>query len=165
MLKFLLSILDRLFVIAVTLLFTQVPAFIQQYRHQLVGHIDELKWYVRAMRQIAMESDKTLEQFIQKFLESADRDFVRQGELMQAMVERLKLFSESLFALDHASFATRPWVFLSHLDADLAQATWGSFEFGFSFTYETIFFALIGFCVAYLASLTSRQLWKPCRKT
>ncbi len=141
------ALLDRFFVVAGALLLVQAPLFIQQYELQLMGHVAELEFQVDSMRLAAMESNKTLDQFIAKFIGGNDADFVRQGKIMSAMVARLQSLTEALTALEHASIITRPWVFINHLNYDIVKSTWKSFEPGLVFTYEGLAYILAGMCV------------------
>jgi hypothetical protein len=58
---------------------SQIPEFIQQYTQRLAGHVNELYRLLNQMRQVASYSNKTLDQYIQKFITSSDPDFARQG--------------------------------------------------------------------------------------
>lgn len=143
------KILDRFFVVFFALIFLQLPLYMQHYQQNLVGHVDELQWQIDSMREVAFESGKTLEQFIQKFVGSEDKDFSGQGELMTQMVTRWEKMSASLQSLIHASVVTRPLLFLFHLRADVASSSFRTFTFGIPFTLEGVIYAATGMLVGY----------------
>lgn len=160
MLKFLQNFLDRICVVIGALFFVQFPLFMQQYRHQLIGHVAELQFQLQKMRTVATASGKTLEQFIQKFMTSGDQDFSGQGIVMSEMIERWTDLSNSLFAMDNASIWTRPFVFVSHMNYDIAQSTLHSFEPGLPLSYEGAVYALCGICIGYLMFVLIAKLCK-----
>lgn len=73
MIKWISSLIDRIFAAVGGVLFSQAPLFMKQYAQQLSGHAAELRFQVDAMKQAASNSGKTLEQFIQKFTERGGR--------------------------------------------------------------------------------------------
>jgi hypothetical protein len=150
MFKWMGGLIDRIFAVIGAVIFLQAPAFIQQYAQRLAGHVSELRLQVDMMRQAALMSDKSLEQFIQKFTSSGDVDFARQGELMQNMLTRYQDLQSSANALQHASVFSRPFVLLSHLNWDIAKAAITSFHFEISFTLEALIYAVIGIVVGCL---------------
>lgn len=159
MLKWISGLLDRICAVAGALLFSQLPLFMQQYTQQLSGHVAELRLQVNAIQQAATHSSKTLEQFIQKFVESNDPDFVRQGDIMLAMVNRWYQFSDAYTALQESSVFTRPFNFLYHLNWDIAAGTWNIYTFGIPFNLEGLIFALIGIVVGYIIYYGIRKLF------
>lgn len=142
--------IDRLFVVAFAVLFSQFPLFIQQYHQRLSGHAAELHMQLDAMRKIAKQSGKTLDQYIQKFLASADFDFSKQGNLMHAMQERYVKLSDATIAMQNASVLTKPYVFLIHLDFEVAKAASNQFSPGLLFNLEGFCYALCGIAFGYL---------------
>ncbi len=143
-------ILDRIFVVLGAFIFIQAPLFIEQYQLQLKGHVDELSHQVEVMRQVATESKKSLEQFIQKFVADPDVDFSRQGQSMSEMVKRWRSLTDSMVALNKASVWIKPLVFITYLDYSIAKSTFYSYQFGLILTYEGLIYALIGMVVGYL---------------
>lgn len=143
------KIMDRFFVVVFALIFLQLPLFMQHYQQNLVGHVDELQWQIDSMREVAFESGKTLEQFIEKFVTSDDQDFSGQGEVMSKMVIRWEKMSASLQALTHASVLARPLLFLFHLRWDIASSSYKNFTFGIPFSLEGVIYAAVGMLVGY----------------
>lgn len=152
------KIVDRLFVVAGALLFSQTPLFMQSYSHQLQGHVSELNLQIAAMRKVASHSGKSLEQYIGKFLQSPDADFSSQGQLMQGMMDRYNHLSESLLALQNATVWEKPFLFLKNFNTDIAKATWNSYEIGIPLTLEGAAFAALGMGLGYLFFLTLKKL-------
>ena len=150
MIRFLGGLLDRIFAVAGALLFVQLPLFIQQYIQQLVGRTEELKLQLSALQQAAAVSQKTLAQYIQKFLASADADFAMQGEFMQSIVHRWERLSEALFSLQHCSSVEKPFIFFSVYSHQVASSTFHHFSPGLLFTLEGAAYALVGTCAGFL---------------
>jgi hypothetical protein len=145
------KIIDRVFVVIGALIFLQMPLFMQQYQLQLVGHVDELQWQIDSIREVAFESGKTLEQFIQKFTSSDDRDFSRQGEIMSQMVARWEKMSAALKALSQASVISRPMTFMFYFQYDVGRSAIKSFTFGIPFNFEGLCYAVLGMIAGYFA--------------
>lgn len=158
MLKLLAKLIDRIFVVIGALVFVQAPLFIQQYQHQLIGHVDEIRLQVNSMRAAASQSGKTLEQYIDKFQSSHDADFYLQGRIMSAMVERMQYLSDSLGALNQSTVWSRPFVFLRHYDSAIVKSTWQSYDLGIPLTIEGLGYALAGISVGLFAFACLRSL-------
>jgi hypothetical protein len=144
------SILDRIFALLGALLFSQFPFFIQQYTQQLAGHVAELQWQIGALAQLASQSGKSLEQYIQKFSNSIDPDFSLQGHFMQGLVQRFDRLSEGLQALQQATVWERPFIFIQYFHQSIASATYENFKPGLAFTVESAAYLLCGLLVGYL---------------
>ena len=144
MMHFIGSLLDRLCVILGAFIGSQIPQFMQQYSQRLAGHVDELHHLLNNLRQLATHSDKTLEQYIQKFATNADPDFAHQGEFMQQLVGRWQELEHALYHLVHSSIWARPYFFLKDLQTDIAQATLLSFQPGISLNLEGLCYAGAG---------------------
>jgi hypothetical protein len=144
------SLLDRLSVVVGAFLGSQVPEFMQQYTQRLAGHVNELHRLLSQMRIVASHSNKTLEQYIQKFLSSPDPDFARQGELMQEMLSRWEELNQALFHLTHSSIWMRPYVFLKELQYDIAKSTLASFQPGINLSVEGLCYAGAGMLMGWV---------------
>jgi hypothetical protein len=150
MFKMMNGILDRFCAALGGFILAQFPQYIQQYMMRLSGHLEELKIHIRQMEQNSLLTGKSLEQYIQKFLNSQDPDFMHQGILIQKMVSRFNYFLIDLKSLKEASSITRPFVFLSHIKSDIAYETINSFQPGITFTMESLTYFLIGIVLGYL---------------
>lgn len=147
---FLQKILDRFFVVFGAFLFFQFPLFIHQYQQQLIGHVYELEWQVVTMRDAASKSEKSLDQYVKKFLNHPDPDFSRQGMVMNRILTRWEKLTTSLLRLQQASILTRPFMFLRYLQWDIFKSTAETFQPGISFTLEGLVYALLGMINGYL---------------
>ena len=147
--KWAINMLDRISAVIGALVFSQAPMFMQQYQQQLEGHVAELRIQIEAMRQVALQSGKDLSQFILKFTSSPDLDFSRQGDLMHKMTDRYQDFLQNSLALEQSTAMTRPFVFLSHLNQDIASSTFKTFNLGLEFSIEGLIYALLGIFFGY----------------
>jgi hypothetical protein len=138
------NLLDRLCVVAGAFIGSQIPEFMQQYTQRLAGHVDELQRLLNQIRQVATYSNKTLEQYIQKFISSSDPDFVHQGEFMQGMLVRCDELYQSLIHLMHSSMWMRPFTFFKELQYDIAHSTFVSFQPGINLSLEGLCYAGMG---------------------
>lgn len=143
------KIIDRIFVASGAILFAQFPQFFQQYTQDLAGHVGELSYQVSLLEQSAEFSHKTVPALIAKFKESPDFDYARQGELMQQLITRFENLKIALDSLNHAAIFTKPFVFLRYLDRTVFKETYEQFQWGFSFTSETLIYAFLGILVGY----------------
>ncbi len=158
MASWLCRIIDKVGMCAGALLFSQLPLFIQYYTQQLAGRVHELRWQVEAIRQVALQSGKGLDQYIQKFISSADPDFVLQGQLIQQMVSRWQYYSDGLQALEQSSLWTQPLVFLRYFDWSVARSTYENFTAGVTLNSEGLIFGGIGMILGYLCALCLREV-------
>lgn len=142
--RFLFTILDRLFVIAGALLGVQIPLFILQYTQRLAGHVGELNLLLNKLRELANQSHKSLEQYIAKFLASNDSDFVGQGEFMLGVVNRWESLNKALNDLMSSSIWERPFVFIKELQYDIARSTFHDFQPGIQLTVEGFVYMFLG---------------------
>ncbi len=138
------SIIDRLCIVAGAFFGSQIPQFMQQYSQRLAGHVAELRQLIDQLTRVAAHSNKSLEEYIQKFLVSNDADFSHQGHFMQGMVNRWEELNGALLHLTQSSAWTRPLVFMKDLQTDIAHSTFASFQPGINFTAEGLCYAGIG---------------------
>ncbi|MFI5344042.1 MAG: DUF2937 family protein [Chlamydiales bacterium] len=139
-----LSMLDRLFVIVGALLGVQIPLFMQQYMQRLAGHVAELNRVLNNLRELAFQSNKTLEEYIAKFLANPDLDFSRQGEFMLGVESRWRHLSLALENMSASSIWMRPYLFLRDLQPEIAKPVFYSFEPGLNLTLEGLAYAVLG---------------------
>lgn len=154
------KVLDRLFVVLGALLFLQFPLFIYQYQNQLIGHVDELKRQVETMQRTAFSSGKSIDQYIQKFIDHADSDFSQQGAAMKETKLRWQKLSNALVKLQNASPLTKPWIFFSHLDWDIMLSSARNYEPGIPFSREGLCYAFLGMGAGALLFYLMNILWK-----
>lgn len=143
------KIVDRLFVVVGAFLFSQAPAFLQQYSQRLGGHLTELNHQIGELHRLALRSGKTLPEYIHKFTSSGDVDFSQQGTLMLNMLERYRNLSDAYLNLTQASAWMRPAQFIRHMQWDVVNGTMVDFQPGLTLTPEGIIYALIGMLTGY----------------
>lgn len=129
--------------------FSQAPLFVDQYTMRLEGHIEEAKHTVYALQDLAKGRGKTVEEYIEKFLQSSDGDIHGQGEYMQGRVDRLHSLNKMYQRLVEVMAILRPAVFIFACDSAICAETWAGFHVGFLCTAETMSWAVIGLFVAY----------------
>ena len=152
-----------LVVLLCTAFFAQVPVFVDQYLMRLEGHLVESRHHVDAFTDAAAAGGKTLDQYIAKFLEQSDTDFLAQGDLMQAAVARNKFLAEACEALQSASPIIRPIVFVRYLDQEILAETWNGFEPGLLITTNLVVWASIGFVFGWLLLSSMSGFWNVLR--
>lgn len=150
MLKWIIKFLDRISAVIGALFFMQFPLFIAQYIQQLNGRESELHRQVISMTQAASLSGKSLDQYIYKFLQSTDSDFVLQGGIIQSMITRWQSTLDALLSLRDSTVFSRPWIFLTHLDGEVFQSTFQNYTFGMPFSIEGGTYAFFGIVAGYL---------------
>lgn len=147
--NWLIGFFDRAFAVVGALACAQAPMFIQQYGHQLSGRVAELKLQVQSIEYSASLGQKSLEQYVQRFLESGDLDFARQGELMQRMTERYNVLSIAINELNSATVISKPFIFIKEFNWDIASSTFSQFQPGIPFTFEGLIYAIAGIALGY----------------
>ena len=135
---------DRICSVVLILLFCQLPLFIQQYEMRLSGHVAESARLVQDLEKSAALTHKSLQAYIDKFLQQEDRDFASSGQVMQKTVRRYGDLRIALSSLEHAGPIKRPFVFIAHLQGDVFQESLHNFTPGFSLTLETIAYGVMG---------------------
>jgi hypothetical protein len=90
-----------------------------------------------------------LNEYIQKFIQNGDSDFVKQGEFMQYMLQRWQELNHTLENLVQSSSFLRPFIFLKEMDYSIAQETFYFYQPGINLTWVggsyTALGVLIGF--------------------
>lgn len=143
--------IDRIFAVIGALVFLQIPLFIQQYSQRLSGHLEELRYQVGLLNEVSTQSGKTLQEFISKFVHSSDLDFSRQGELLQAMIQRLDKLNNAYLGLHNSTLFTKPFVFMYYSDWEILRSTMTSYKVGVPLSIEGLIYGIIGIFVGYFA--------------
>lgn len=139
------GVFDRLFALMGAFVFMQFPLFMNQYTHELKGHVNELQYHISLMNTAAATTGKSLEVYMQKFQNSSDPDFAAQGQLMQILFNRWQDFSHSLHALENSVVYKKLFVFMHYANKELFYSTFTSFQAGVETSFEGISYAFIGF--------------------
>lgn len=139
--------IDRVLCVAGAVIFSQAPEFMQQYLQRLGGHVDEARRQLRQFESVARQSSLTLEQLVHQTQTNTDPAVAKLGAVMTAAVTREEHLASAQDALLHASWLSRPFVFLRHFDADIAHATWAVFKPAVPTTFEGLVYAVAGMLV------------------
>jgi hypothetical protein len=116
----------------------QIPAFVSAYRQRLGGRLDQARIDLDRYQEIAVRfHDGDLDSLIQHHLRSADSTFLAEGKLIEDLIEQVRSLSEAYAALD-AGLLHQIVYLATHLDADIARATWAAYDFGLVFTLDAI---------------------------
>jgi len=143
------GLLDRIFVIAGAFLGSQVPSFMHQYTQRLAGRVDELQFQIKKWQELALLSNRTLPEYIQKFISSPDADFSGQGVLMQSTLERLDSLSQALHRLQDSAPLGRAYHFVAQMNGDLFWSTFHSYIPQMTMTIEGLSYSLVGMFFGY----------------
>lgn len=149
MLSWISRFLDRLFAVGGAFLFSQFPAYFQQYTQRLAGHLAELNYHLAELSRIAQASGKSLTAYIHKFSTNPDLDFAQQGVMMQGLIERQYILSDAYRKLTEASLFAKPYLFSVHFQADIAKGTLHDFQPALAFTAEGLLYAILGIVFGY----------------
>lgn len=141
------TLIDRILCILGAVLFSQGPEFMQQYAQRLGGHLAEARRHLFAFQDTAAASGLTLDQLIKQTNANPDQAVSRLGGLISDTVERVNALQGAYDALHQATLWERPFVFLRHLDPEIARATGAIFKPAVPTTIEGILYALTGMFV------------------
>jgi len=142
------DLLDRLLCVAGAVLASQVPEFIQQYLQRLGGRLDEARRQLEGFHAVAAKSGLTFEQLVARSQASAEPTVAQLGRLMDATVARVDGLAAAEAGIRSASLLTRPFVFLRHLDFEIARSTWAVFRPAVPTTAEGLAYAAVGVLLA-----------------
>jgi hypothetical protein len=157
------KILCWLVVVLCTVFFAQVPVFVDQYLMRLEGHLAESHHQIDAFTEAAAAGGKSLDQYISKFLEQSDADFLAQGKLMRIAVDRNNFLASACTALQSANPIFRPVVFVRYLDREILTDTWDGFEPGLLISTNLAVWSLIGFVFGWLLLSSIIGFWNVLR--
>lgn len=143
------SVLSKMFILLFAVLLSQFPAYENSYEQRLSGHVEELRYHIDSMKEIARLSGKTLDEFVAKFQASQDPDFHRQGVLMAAMQTRLIRLENTLVNLDSSTLLSRPFLFMISFDRAIAKSTFKKYHFSLPLSFEGVCWAAIGAFIGY----------------
>ncbi len=136
--------LDRVLCVAGAILFCQGPEFIQQYLQRLGGHVDEARRQVGQFKQAAEQSGVTLDRLIAQTNTNTDPAVAKLGNVMSSANLRLVELESSQSAISQASLVERPFLFIRHVDTEIARATWSVFKPALPTTVEGLIYAVTG---------------------
>lgn len=141
------SFIDRILCVLGAVLFSQAPEFMQQYLQRLGGHLEEARRQLAVLQQTATQAGLSLEQFIARTGANPDPAVAKLGGVMSGAAERVASLQSAHDSLLHASVWERPFLFVSHLDPEVARATGGVYQPAVPTTLEGLIYALAGMLV------------------
>ncbi len=137
------GLLDRIVLLCAVVAAGCVPSFIVQYRQRAAGRLDQVLADLAPFQQIAdREHGGSLAALVQYHLQSSDPTFQREGAALQAMLDAVERLRALLHGLDTDLYHQCLYL-LSHGDMNLARATWSLYQPAFTFTAQSVLFALI----------------------
>lgn len=154
------KLLDRALCVGGAVIFSQAPEFMQQYLQRLGGHLDEARRQLEQFKKVAAQSGLSLEQFIAQTNANADAAVAKLGGVMSEAGTRVDHLETAQAAILGASPLSRPFTFLQHVDAEIANATWAIYKPAVPTTIEGALYALLGMAV--LLGLYYGLIKAPC---
>lgn len=162
--SWLIKIADRWCSLACAVVLLQMPLFMSQYAERLGGHVEELHYQMDAVQKFASKSGYSLKGYIQQFFEDKSPVVSSQGEYLMQLQQRTQRLEKDAWRLQKATALSRPFVFLTTLDGQIAKNTFASFQPGVSFSIESALYALVGLvlgnCLFLVFSRSLRGLFK-----
>lgn len=147
--RFIVTLFDRIFLIFGVLVGAQVPLFMQQYIQRLSGHVAELNLFVSNLELLASQSNKNLAQYIEKFQSSIDPDFANHGTFMLTTVKRQEQMNTALQNLLTSPTWQKLYYFFQDLQFEIAQQTWETFQPGLNLTLEGLGYMSLGGIISF----------------
>lgn len=146
--RFFAGVLDRIVCILGAVGLSQGPEFIQQYTQRLGGHLDEARRQLEQFARMAGELGMTLDGLVEHSAQGADPVSVKFGEVVVATRERVEALAVAEQSLRDASLWERPFVFLRHLDWQIAERTWQAYKPAVPTTLEGLVYGGVGLVIA-----------------
>ncbi len=116
----------------------------QQYLQRLGGHLDEARRHCAQFFEIARQSGKTVQELAAQYAANVDPAVASMGKLVNDTEARSNALAAAEAALREASAWERPFVFLRHLDVEIARGTAAVFKPAVPTTLEGMLYALAG---------------------
>ena len=143
---------------------SQLSEFMQQYRQNLAGRLAEAQRDVTAIAARAREAEMPIYAYLQEFRQATNPVFVREGQALQAKIDRATELAEGLSALEFAGPLTRPFRFVEHLNGEIVADTWQYFQPAVPVDLASLIYATTGAVLGLLAyHLSTTMLAAPVR--
>lgn len=155
------SLLDRVLCVVGAVGLSQAPEFFQQYMQRLGGHLDEARLVMNRYEFVARESGISVRELIDTTRAQAAAPVARLGDVIAESQARLEALTVAETALREANLWERPFVFLRHVDWDIAGRTWDVFKPAVPVTLEGLVYAGAGMVLALV--LYQACVAAPCR--
>jgi hypothetical protein len=145
------SLVDRIVAVLGAVASSQLPGFIQHYTQRLGGHVVEAERNLEGWQEIANQTTEgNVVGLANLYLRSPDPEVVAAGQKCLRDLLRAETLQDALTALEHASLWNRPFVFLRHVDGDIAEATLSRFTMNVPLDAESLVYAMCGLVLAFL---------------
>ena len=145
------SLVDRIVAVLGAISSSQLPGFIQHYTQRLGGHVVEAERNLEGWQEIANQTtDGDVVGLANIYLLSPAPEVVAAGRKCLGDLLRVETLQDALTALEHASLWTRPFVFLRHVDGDIAEATLSHFAMNVPLDAESLVYAMCGLVLVFL---------------
>jgi hypothetical protein len=141
------SLVDRVLCVLGAGVFTQAPEFMQQYLQRLGGHLAEARRQLAQFEEIARQAGKNVHDLAAQYAASTDPSVVSMGKLVDDTDLRVSALGSAEAALREASAWERPFVFLRHIDWEIARGTSSVYKPAVPTTVEGLLYGLIGVAV------------------
>jgi DNA-binding phage protein len=138
---------DRLLCVLGAVFFAQAPEFMQQYLQRLGGHLAEARRQLAQFEEIARQAGKSVHELAVQYSASTEPTVVSLGRLVNDTDLRVSALGSAEAALREASVWERPFVFLRHIDWEIARGTGSVYKPAVPTTLEGLLYGLIGVAV------------------
>jgi hypothetical protein len=137
------GMLDRVVLVAGTLLGACVPGFVVQYRQRVGGRLDQVQIDLAPFREIADRfHGGSMDSLIRHHLQSTDATFHAEGRAIQAMVDSEASLRAMMEALQGSVLHQLAWL-LGHVDRGIFRATWDSWVPSLNLESSSMLVALV----------------------
>lgn len=147
--KFINSLFEKTVVLIFAISLIQLPNYMQQYMLFLDGYVLSLREEIADFQKNAEHHGISLKSYIDSHLNSNDKVIRSTGETIQAHIEKKEQIEAAVERFHKASLWMRPVVFATIFDFSLAKQI--NAKPGFSFTIETLAYALTGMLLGMIA--------------
>ena len=152
------SLLDHVVAVVGAVGGSQLPGYIQHYMQRLGGHVAEAEQNVAGWQEIADGTTSgDVAGLANFYLRSTDPEVIAAGSKCTADLARATELRGALDALQGASLWERPFVFVRHLDTEIADATLESFSPNVPLDPEGLVYAALGLVLGILLYLGAKQ--------
>ena len=128
MFKFIFRIFDKLLFTLMFIGGIQLPAFINAYRQQLSGHLNEAEEQLSQFQLIAdMQYQGNIEQLVSAFKNNTDHAIQQMSAVIMRNIESVNAYQQQLFNLENANYLKRIYYFVTQLDIEKASETYNRF--------------------------------------
>ena len=146
---------DRLFELLVLIagagVASQFSGFVQHYVQNLAGRVAESRVDVDAIVNRARDADMPVYAYLHAFHTASNPVFQREGQALQAKIERAGDLTQAYDRLQAAGLFELPVVFLAHLDMTVAADTWRHFRPNVPVDMASLVYTVMGAVIALLA--------------